>query len=265
VARWTLQDVDWAAFDRDAVDPGLLKLAKAAAVVERNGADYATYLCNVFHDDVEFQRAARDWAAEEERHGEALGRWAEMVDPEFRLAEVFRRFVDGYRIPVDAAASVRGSRTGELVARCVVEIGTSSFYASLQRASREPVLREICRRIAGDELRHFKLFYDHQKRYRAAEGVGRWRRLSVALGRIAESGDDELAFAWHCANEADRPYVRRRCTAAYAAHAYPHYRPELIERATAMAFKATGFDPQGRAARIVARLAWGLVKARAAA
>lgn len=265
MAHWTLADIDWPAFDRDAVDPGLLRLVKAAALVERNGADYAAYLCNVFHDDPAFQRAVRDWAEDEVRHGDALGRWAELADPDFRFADAFRRFVDGYRIPIDVAASVRGSRTGELVARCMVEIGTSSFYTALQRASREPVLADICRRIAGDELRHYKLFYVHQRRYRGLERVGRWRRLSVALGRVAESGDDELAFAWHCANEGGRPYDRGRCTAAYAAHAYAHYRPDLIERSTAMAFKATGFDPRGPAARIAARIAWRILQARARA
>ena len=35
------------------------KIIKAAALVEYNGRDYATYLCNVFNDDPEFQQVAR--------------------------------------------------------------------------------------------------------------------------------------------------------------------------------------------------------------
>ncbi|MEQ8266944.1 MAG: hypothetical protein RH982_07095 [Parvibaculum sp.] len=34
-------------------------------------------------------------------------------------------------IPLDAVQSVRGSRGGELIARCVVESGTSSCYTAI--------------------------------------------------------------------------------------------------------------------------------------
>lgn len=265
MAHWSLDDIDWAAFDRGAVDPALLRLAKAAALVERNGADYATYLCNVFDDDPDFQTAARRWAAEEVQHGDALARWAETADPGFDFAGAFRRFTAGYRIPVAARSSVRGSRTGELVARCMVEIGTSSFYTALRRRCGEPVLADICRRIAADELRHYKLFYQHQKRYRASEGVGRWRRLAVALGRVAETSDDELAFAWHCANEPDLPYDRKRCAAAYGGHAYRLYDRAVVENGTAMMLKAVGFAPQRLVGRLAARMAWRLIRRRAAA
>src|SRR3546814_13918509 len=80
--------------------------------------------------------------------------------------------------------SVRGSRNGELVARCVVECGTSSFYSAIRDATDEPVLKAVAARIAADEFRHFKLFYDHLQRYQARRPMGRLRRLFVALTRI---------------------------------------------------------------------------------
>ena len=115
-------------------------------MVEANGGDYATYLCNVFHDDPLFQAAARSWAGEEVQHGLALARWAALADPEFDFDACFRRFTDGYKIAVDADRSIRGSRSGELVARCIVETGTSSYYTALMEAADEPVLKEIFRR-----------------------------------------------------------------------------------------------------------------------
>ena len=72
-----------------------------------------------------------------------------------------------------------------MVARCVVEIGTSSYYTALRDAAAEPVLREICRHIAADELRHYRLFYKNLDRYLALDGIGRLGRLRVALGRVA--------------------------------------------------------------------------------
>ena len=178
---WTLDDIPWARFDRSKVDPELLKIVKAAGLVEYNGGDYASYLCNVFHDDPSFQDAANAWAVEEVQHGKALGRWAQLADPSFDFEAAFTRFTDGYKLPLDAQASVRGSRTGELVARCIVEVGTSSYYSALGEATDEPVLRAICRHIAADEFRHYKLFYTHLKRYLEAERIGRLRRILVAL------------------------------------------------------------------------------------
>ena len=156
---WTLDDIPWRRFERDLVDPELARLVKAASLVEGNGAAYARHLCRVFADDPEFQESARRWGEEEEQHGLALGRWAALADPQFDFAAALARFRDGYRVDFDRDQSRRGSRCGEMIARCIVETGTSSYYAALREAAREPVLEEICRQIAADELRHYKLFY----------------------------------------------------------------------------------------------------------
>ena len=262
--NWALDDIAWGDFDPSRVDPELLELIKAASLVESNGLDYAVYLCNVFPDDPEFQTAARAWAAEEVQHGQALARWAQLADPGFDHAAAFRRFTEGYRLPLEARESVRGSRWGELVARCIVEVGTSSYYAALGEAAEEPVLKEVCRRIAADELRHYKLFDGHLKRYVKSEKVGAWRRLRVALGRIRETEDDELAYAYHAANGGDEPYDRKRCIAAYERRAYVHFRAKHVDRAVAMTFKAAGISPQGRLSRWGSALAYRLLRSKTA-
>ncbi len=257
--HWTLEDIPWDQFEAQKVDPDLLKLVKAASLVEYNGGDYATYLCNVFRGDSEFQHAARAWAEEEVQHGRALGRWAEMADESFDLEQSFQRFLAGFRLPLEATTSVRGSRSGELVARCMVEVGTSSYYTALAEAADEPVLKEICRRIAGDEFRHYKLFYSYLNRYLEREGIGRVRRALVALGRVRESEDDELAYAYYAANGEGEPYDRERCSAAYLKRAYACYSPRHMRRAVAMSFKTAGLSPRGRLAEWALRfLSWRL-------
>ena len=129
----------------------------------------------------------------------------------------------------------------------MVETGTSSYYTALGEATEEPVLREICRLIAADEFRHYKLFYDHMRRYLSRERIGMLRRLRIAAGRVGESEDDELAYAWHCGNEAaDLPYQHDRCSASYMARAMAFYRFRHIERGMGMIFKAVGLSPRGR-------------------
>ncbi len=262
-AHWTMDDIPWERFDAAKVDPELLKIAKAAALVEYNGGDYAAYLCNVFPDDAEFQAAANAWAREEVQHGEALGKWAEIADPEFDFQAAFKRFTDGFKIDVDSSESIRGSRSGELVARCIVEVGTSSYYSALADSCREPVLTEICRRIAADELRHYKLFYDHLKRYLDQEQISRLRRFMIALGRIGESEDDELAYAYYAANAApDEPYERKRWAQAYMTRAYGYYQRRHLARAVAMTMKAAGANPQGRLAQTLTTLGYGFMQWR---
>ncbi len=260
MGSWTLADIPWDDFDAGRVDPDITALIKTAGLVEYNGADYAAYLCNVFDGDAVFCDAARAWAGEEVQHGQALGRWAETADPDFDFAAAFRRFTDGYRLPLEATRSVRGSKTGELIARCVVEAGTSSYYSALGDAATEPVLVDICRRIAADEFRHYKLFLDQLRRYRDIEPLGLPRRLWIAFGRLMESGDDELAFAYHCANHGDAPYDRSTCIRAYGRRAFALYGVKHVRRGLAMLFKAVGLKQPSEG---VSRLAWRVFRYRA--
>ncbi|WP_137181205.1 acyl-ACP desaturase [Roseomonas sp. AR75] len=261
--HWRIEQVSWNRFDPSKVDPETIPLVKAAAMVERNGDDYALYLNSVFHDDPDFQQAANHWAVEENQHGDALGRWASLADPGWDFAAAFARYRAGYTIDTKADASIRGSRTGELIARCMVETGTSSYYTALGEASEEPVLKEICRLIAADEYRHFKLFYDHMRRYLARENLSFVQRLKVAAGRIGESEDDELAYAFHCSNEDPAtPYEHDRCITGYMGRAMAHYRYRHIERGMGMIFKSIGLEPRGRLSDLAARGAWRFLQWR---
>jgi hypothetical protein len=259
--HWKIDEVAWDRFDRSKVAPELLPLVKAAAMVERNGTDYAAYLNGVFRDDPDFRQAADNWAEEEVQHGDALGRWAMLADPSWDYATAFARYRTGFTIDVAADASIRGSRTGELIARCMVETGTSSYYTALGEATEEPVLRIICKQIAADEFRHFKLFYDHMRRYLARENISFLQRLRIAAGRISESEDDELAYAFHCGNEPESvAYDHARCLAAYMAPAMRYYRFRHVERGMGMIFKAVGLPPRGRLSDVTAKLAWQLIQ-----
>ena len=259
--HWTLDDIEWHAFNPAKVDPDIVLLVKAAAMVERNGTDYAIYLGRVFLDDPDFRKASDNWAIEEVQHGNALGRWAMLADPAWNFEQAFARYRAGYKLPLDADASVRGSRTGELIARCMVETGTSSYYTALAEATGEPVLQHVCRLIAADEYRHFKLFYDHMKRYLAREKIGVLTRLRIAAGRITESEDDELAYAFHCGNEPETTaYHHQRCIAAYMGRAMAFYRYRHIERAVGMILKSVGLPPRGRISAGAAKLFWTLLQ-----
>jgi len=260
---WNLDEIPWERFDRSRLDPEIVKLVKAASLVEFNGGAYAHHLCRIFDDDRDFQESARRWGAEEIQHGTALARWAELADPEFNFEAAFDRFQAGYQVDFDCDTSRRGSRSGEMTARCIVEVGTSSYYTALREAVREPVLKEICRRIAADEIRHYKLFYKHLTLCLEREHIGFWRRLRVATGRIVESEDDELAYAYYAASKPERPYDRDYYRRAYARRAYAVCRQHHVAHGITMIFKVVGLTPNGLLAHAVSLLAWRAMRTRA--
>jgi rubrerythrin len=261
--HWKTADLPWDRFEAGKVDPETLKVIKAASLVEYGGGKYGHYLCNVFADDPAFQQAATHWAGEEIQHGEALGRYAELVDPAFDLREAYARFEAGYGFDTEAARSVRGSRSGELIARCIVETGTSSYYTAIADATEEPLLKAIFRHIASDELRHYKLFYTHLKRYLHREELSRFERMRIVVGRMRESEDDELSYAYYAANApADAIYRRKEYARAYMIRAYRFYQPAHIDRVVAMAFKVCGLRPHSVWHGMAARAAWWAVNRR---
>jgi hypothetical protein len=223
---------------------------------------------NVFHDDPEFRVRAARWAVEEEQHGLALGRWAELADPTFDFNAAFARFTAMYRISVDSTESIRGSRWAELCARCVVETGTSSLYSALRDAVDEPVLKAICKNVAADEFRHYRLFFTHMRRMFARDGVreeswtARLRRLRTALARLAEVEDDEIASAYHAGNGLTMPYDRVAAGEAYSARVFALYRERHVRRGAYMFAQAAGFDPEGVLAGFLARWSWWLIERR---
>ena len=264
-SRWTVAALPWSQLQPAAIDDDLLATVKTAALVEANSADYVRYLHNIFADDAEFQRAASVWGEEEAQHGEALGRWAERIDPTFDFARSLAEFRRGYQIPLAATTSVRGSRAGELVARCVVEAGTCSFYSALRDSTAEPVLRRICHHIAQDEAQHYRLFWDHLQRYLQREPLGFWRRLRIAWGRVTETNDDELAYAYYSANVAGpaaRPYVRIACAHAYFRRAFGRYRRQHLRTAAHMILNALAIRPSGRWVSLGVRGVWQLLQWR---
>ncbi len=259
--HWKISDLPWDRFVASCADPEILKIIKAAALVEFNAHDYATYLRHVFPDDAVFHEAVRTWSLEEVQHGEALGLWAERADPAFNFRSAVARYTAGYRIETVCEKSIRGSRAGELVARCIVEIGTSSYYTALADATEEPVLKALCRHIAADEIRHYKLFFNYLKQYLDRENLTRLERLKIGLSRIQESEDDELAYAYFAANSpADASFEREVYTSAYMIRAYGFYRREHLRRVVAMVFKACGFKRHAVLQGMANHAAWWLMQ-----
>lgn len=257
--RWTMDVINWDAFDASKVDPGLLMAVKAASLVEYNAPDYVSYLTNVFGDHPEMQEDFEQWGREEEQHGLALAKWAKLADPGFDFKEAFARFREMQNIQTGAIESIRGSRAGEMVARCVVESGTSSFYTAIKDATDEPCLRQIVTYMAADEFAHYRLFYETLKSLEDQEPISPASRMKVAISRLNEAEDDELAGAFYCANypaDSDVKYETGRFANAYFREALGVYRERHINRVVSMVLKAGGLSPHGWLSDRLCTIVW---------
>jgi hypothetical protein len=82
------------------------------------------------------------------------------------------------------------------------------------------------------------------------------RRVLVVFRRFYEIDDDELSYAYHCANLDDPVYDRKRAANAYLGRVADCYRRDHVQRAVAMAMKAIGVSPQGRLGRLATGIVW---------
>ncbi len=192
---WSMDAIRYCDLAREVVedDELLFQIVASASFVEITSDLYTENLIEYFRGDPELVDWLRyHWEPEELQHGAALKRYVEVAWPEFDWRRAYQDFFAEYS-HCCSLENLAPTRALEMVARCVVETGTASFYRMLAEAAPEPVLHEITSNIAADEVRHYKNFYYFFRRYRDSESP---RRISVlrTLWDRAQEVDAEDAF-----------------------------------------------------------------------
>ena len=261
--RWRLADIP---FDRvRPAPPGggeeFFYLVAAASFMEAATDLYTRNLVDCFADDEEVSAWLEEfWLSEELQHGQALRRYVEAAWPEFDWEAAYRPFHAEFTT-ICKEDGVEPGRSREMASRCIVEMGTAAYYTTLSRASPEPVLALLARRIADDEVRHYRHFYRYYRKYQAIERPGRGAVLLAIWHRLRMTGGGD-SFAVlkhvHAGHRPGMPFdaavyrgLRRRCRDAIGRH-FPH--PMSIK----MLAKPLGLGP--RAQRLVLPLATALAR-----
>jgi len=192
---WAVDQIpyDQIVHDRIVDEEAWFYVLAASSFVESMSDLYAHNLLQHMNGDIEACRWLREgWEPEELQHGLALRRYVETVWPTFSWQAAFDRFCTDYR-PYCKTELLEPTRALEMVARCVVETGTSGFYGLLHQVSPEPVLAELTGHIRNDEVRHYKYFYRLFLRYRTIENPSR-RKIAHVLWKHLREIDDEDAY-----------------------------------------------------------------------
>ncbi|MBP0634153.1 ferritin-like domain-containing protein [Cupriavidus sp. AcVe19-6a] len=194
---WSVSDINYQAIESERVrsDRDLFYLLVSASFIESGSDTYAGNLATYYARVPDAAGwLSEHWEAEELQHGLALRRYIEQVWPEFDWEAGYACFFDEYS-ETCSIDQFEPTEALEMAARCVVETGTAAYYRALEQASDEPVLRDLARRIANDEVRHYKHFYQFYNRFAGSERLGRMRVFRALARRLLEIKNEDAAIA----------------------------------------------------------------------
>jgi len=194
---WLIDQIafDCIAHERIVSEDTWFYVLAAASFVESLSDLYTHNLLGLMEGDPEASQWLRErWEPEELQHGRALRLYVETVWPAFDWQTAFDGFCADYR-PYCKPELLEPTRALEMVARCVVETGTSSLYGLLQQISPEPVLTTLVGHIRSDEVGHYKYFYHFFLRYREIEHPSRWQVARVLRHRLGVLGQEDIYLA----------------------------------------------------------------------
>ncbi len=193
--NWQLNEIDFGVIRKEMVrdDERLFYLLASASFIEITSELYTSNLIEHFRNDRHVGSWLEQvWQHEEMQHGRALKAYVHAVWPEFDWESAYIGFAAEYGA-ICTLEALEPSRALEMVARCVVEVGTSTFYRCLYEYAEEPVLRRLLANIKADEVRHFKAFRHFFLEYNVAEHkrpINVWK----AIWKRAMEGRNEDAY-----------------------------------------------------------------------
>ena len=212
-ASWSIDDIPYETLDRSLVrdDRRLFNIVASASFIEITSDLYTHNLVDFFRNDMEIADwLEQRWEKEELQHGTALKKYVQTAWPEFDWETAYATFRAEYGA-ICTVEGLAGTRALEMVARCVVETGTASFYRMLSDLSPEPVLRQLAAEISTDEVRHYKHFHRYFRRYRQLERPSRFAVMRTLLKRAADVEAEDTFYAFRAVfrgSNPDTPFER---------------------------------------------------------
>ncbi len=195
--RWSLADLELSRIESDRVreHDSLFLLVCSASFIESGSDTYTRNLIDHFQDDPDVAAWLRDqWEPEELQHGAALKAYVQRVWPGFDWEGAYADFFEEYA-RLCTMEQLEPTRGQEMVARCIVEMGTTTYYQALHEACDEPVLRDLFWRIRCDEVQHYKHFFSFFRKYREIEGLHRGQVLTALVRRALELRKEDATIA----------------------------------------------------------------------
>ena len=227
MATWDYNQIDYAGIDKERLrsDDDLFNFVVIASFIEITSDLYEKNLVSFYEGDGALTQWLGDvWEPEELQHGHALRRYIATVWPEFDWQKAYEGFREEYgaMCTIDA---FQPTRAAEMLARMVVETGTSTFYKALRGYAEtldEPVLARIATNISRDEVRHFEQFETGFRRYNEDEKLTRLDITKIISTRLKEANDEDVQIAYSHIRPGEPFEAFRLTMKAFAKKYYPY-------------------------------------------
>lgn len=202
MAKWDyIKDIDYDSIDTAKVKDNrfLFYLLTIASFIEITSETYATNLSDYYSDNPEAVKWINEsWQNEEVQHGKALRAYILHVWPGFPWEQAYKRFLELY-LPLCNTGSFQPTRGLEMLARMIVETGTSTMYRAFESYAKsfdEPVLAGLSHYIYKDEVNHYSYFDRYFKHYNQSEDLGRKEILKVIAQRLKDASSEDIEMGY---------------------------------------------------------------------
>ena len=207
--KWDYKtDINYDAIDTAKVKKNhfLFYLLTIASYIEITSETYAKNLSEYYSDNPEaLQWLNNTWEAEEVQHGKSLKKYVAHVWPDYPWEKGYARFLELY-LPLCEVGAFQPTKASEMIARMIVETGTSTAYRSFEGYAKdldEPVLAGLCHRIYRDEVNHYSYFDHFFSYYNKEEQLGRKDIFKVIASRLKDASDEDVELAYQSIYETE--------------------------------------------------------------
>ncbi len=200
MAKWNYKDIDYTKIDKTKIRENsfLFKIVAIASFIEITSDLYENNLVEFYKGDEEIVSwLEKTWEEEELQHGKALREYVLSIWSDFDWDKAYK----GFRKEYGALCTIdefQPSRTKEMLARMVVETGTSTLYRALSEYAKsidEPILAQITHYIHKDEVYHYEKFDKGFEKYNKEEKLGRTEIIKVIYSRLKMASDEDIFIA----------------------------------------------------------------------
>ena len=199
--RWNYENINYEEINKENIKNNefLFTLLAIASFIEITSDVYENNLKYFYEGDKQITNWLEEiWEIEEIQHGKALRKYVESVWSDFDWEEAYKNFRNEY-IKYCTIEEFQPSKAREMLARMVVETGTSTFYKAINAYAKdlnEPVLATIAHNIHKDEVYHYEVFNKGFLKYNETENLNRKDIIKVIYARLKEANDEDVATAY---------------------------------------------------------------------
>ncbi|WP_281950783.1 ferritin-like domain-containing protein [Nitrosophilus kaiyonis] len=199
--RWNYKEIDYEKINKKALKDNefLFYLITSASFIEITSHVYEKNLKEFYKGDESLIKWLENvWEPEEIQHGKALKKFVNSVWKDFDWDSAYKRFLEDY-LPHCTLEEFQPTKAKEMLARMVVETGTSTFYRAIENYSKDldtPILAQISRNISKDEVYHYDIFEEAYQKYNKIEKLKKDDIIKVIYNRLkmVDGEDAKLAF-----------------------------------------------------------------------